>query len=280
MNRTLYALHDSKPSGALKIEKPEHAHELNKQGYGIFHTVNSFEGLRRITHLKKLNSWYVELDEGEKYQQLAAIMDSPVLPNLIVESKRGYQLYWDAREATVDNYVPILKELQRFFGGDSKASDIARLLRAPGFNHMKDPADPFEVRAVWKLPGTYSEAIMLHYFPTDVVEEDRVAKPTSVLRVHGDSFWKKVDSMDCMAALQVLSGSSYVNYERYTFRPTARGRFNIWVNGKSSSCFIDENRKIGAKAGPHVGMWLKYFNHSTAEVVRILKHFFPELEST
>lgn len=281
MNRDLYALHDSSPGGTIKIEKLEHAHELNKQGYGIFAAVNEFEGARRNVNLKKLNSWYVELDEGEKYQQLALIMDSPVLPNLIVESKRGYQLYFNCRQATVENYVPILKELQHFFGADSKASDIARLLRAPGFNHVKQIDDPFEVRAVWELPGTYSEDIMLHYFPINADDERPQNEPAKFksLKVYGDNFWQKVDSMDCLEALQVLSGTAYVNFERYTFKPTARGRFNILVNGKSTSCFIDENRKIGAKGGPHPGMWLKYFNHSTYQVVQILKHLFPELQN-
>lgn len=279
MNRDLYALHDTEPTIAFKVSE-ESAHEWNRKGYGIFWTVNEFSGRRKGSNLKRLNSWYVEIDELDKAQQLALMEASPVPPNLIVESKRGFQAYWNCRDATIDSYTTILQSLQLFFTGDPRAKDIARLLRAPGYNHMKDPDVPFPVSVVWNLEGTYSERLMLYNFPPQI--EQKVTQPQArkiVMQTTGDGFWDRVYNLDCEEALMRLSGSHYVNGEVYSFRSVSGGRKNILVNGKSTSSWIDSNKRIGSTAGggPTVFQWLKYFGLSNKESYQIVKEVFPEV---
>src|SRR5688572_10106295 len=143
MNR-LYALHDSsqelqKKRGSFPVS-PEEAERLNGDGYGIFWVVNEFLPPRKTANLERINYWFVECDEGTKEQQLERLRRAPLLPSFVVESKRGMHAYWAALDASLDNWKTIVRwGLVPALGGDPKATDPLRLLRAPGFNHVKDP---------------------------------------------------------------------------------------------------------------------------------------------
>lgn len=284
MKRDLYALHDREPTMMFRVT-PESAPEWNQKGYGIFWTVNEFTGRRKGQNLKRLNSWYVEIDEIDKAEQMALIEASPVPPNLIIESKRGFQIYWNCREAGVENYGEVLKRLRAFFCGDDRAKDTARVLRAPGYLHLKNPDEPFHVSVVWDLEGTYTERLMLYNFPPVETDEAGEMVPSipyarKEMQTQGDDFWEKAASLDCEEALKRLSGTSYVNGEVFSFQPSGAGKLNIVVNGKGTSCWIDANKRIGSssKGGPTVARWLAWYGHSYREIYRILREAFPELQ--
>lgn len=281
MNRHLYALHDQDPQGTIPVVEGE-ARELNQRGYGIFWTVNEFRGRRLKDNLVRLNSWYVEIDDLPKSEQEALILASPVPPHLIIESKNGYHIYWHCREATVGRYADVQAGLRYFFTGDPNAKDVARILRAPGYFHMKDPSSPFLVSKVHELLGTYSERLMIYNFPPPKTEEKAEVSPARKL-IHTnleDDFWDRAASIDCEEGLLRLSGTEHVRGEVYSFRRVMNGHLNIVVNGKPTSCFIDSKKRIGSsdKGGPTIAMWLRWFGHSYKDVYRILNDVFPELK--
>lgn len=281
MKRDLYVIHDTERSGVRKVSETE-ASILNKEGFGVFWTVNEFDGPRKSENLVRLNSWYVEIDEIDKAIQIALIEQSPVPPNLVVESKNGFHIYWNCREATLQNYSNVLSGLRHYFLGDHRAKDVARLLRAPGYLHQKDPSDPFLVQVVWSFDGTYSEKLMLYNFPIPSDESDEITEPSPArvkMSFAGDDFWERVYNMDCEYALLRLSGTPYVNGEVYTFQRLPNGHLNIWVNGKPTSSFIDSRKKIGSLSGggPSIWFWLKWFGRSNTETYRVLVEAFPEL---
>lgn len=281
IKRDLYALHDSdltrrEESGCFRVKSLPEAIILNGDGFGIFWAVNDFNGDRKKVNLNKIHSWYCELDEMPKEHQENLIKSSPVLPSLIIESKRGYQLYFDCIDATEENYSEIQDRLSECFFSDVRAKDLSRVLRAPGFFHMKDPKDPFEVGVKYTLDAKYSEKIMLYNFPSKEELEEQIKTHGRPLNAQGN-FWDKVYNLDCEVILSRLSGTSYVNGERYTFKRTSKGNKNIYVNGKSTSCFIDSHGRIGSSSGPTIYSWLKYFNHSNKEAYRILIEVAPEV---
>lgn len=268
--------------------------------YGIFLTVNEFNGARRKDCLKRIVAWAVDMDEGSKSEQRDRLLRSPLVPSLIVETKRGYQAWWAAKEGARPEHwnALVLERLVPFFGSDKNARDLCRILRVPGFLHLKDPADPFKVRIAWRHDVSYSErqiADAFEWVPDRKAQkathdEQRRAAEREIREqskqdaiaaglTPTESLWDAVYALDCEEALSRLSGHWAVSGERYTFRPTSRGRLNIFVDGKSSPCFIDESKRIGSPSGggPTIAQWLRWFKHDWKTIVSVLREVFPRL---
>ena len=248
MNRDYYTLHDKLESTANKINI-EDAQKFNSYGYGIFWTVQDFGGLpRQKENLKKINSWAIELDSDTKEEQLKKIKKS-LVPSLVIESKRGYQIYFDAKNASLENYSEIMDRLLYFFNADQRAKDVSRILRAPNYFHNKQ--NPYFVKEVWRCKIEYPELFMLSFFPArpkPKVETMHLSEAKHVvstkLNSESDNFWRKIYELDCEEILLRLSGKACVRHEIYEFRSNTNGNKNIIINGKSSSCFIDKNKRI------------------------------------
>lgn len=284
--RPLYRMHDSDPSkGCQLIRAGETPGQWQAQGFGIFWAVNRFRGgVRRVDHLERILAWAVDIDEGTKDAQRARFLGAPLVPSLIVETKRGYQAYWNAKDARPEHWNAIvLHRLVPYFGADQNARDLARILRAPGYLHLKDPADPFPVRVVHKRDVAYTEAQMVAAFPdSQKVKRDRAEREAIKREVRfagSDDFWERVYQLDCEEGLRRLSGHASVGGERYTFRQVASGNRNIFVDGKGTSCWVDKNGHIGSLAGggPTLAQWLKWFGLSYGEAAKVIKELFPEI---
>ena len=275
--RELYMLHDS-ADGYTPAKQVDElmAHHYNHEGYGIFWTVNDFGGdRRRKVDLKHIRSWIIEFDDEPKSSQYLKLK-SGILPSLVVESNAGYHVYFDAIDARPEHYKAIQEAIIDAYGADPKCKDVTRLLRAPGFYHMKNPESPFLVRTVWEYDVQYTEADMSYWFKVSSEKPKEHLRETQELT---GGLFDRVYTFDCHEALSRLSGSYHVKGEVYTFAPQANGHLNIIVDGKQSSCFIDTQGKIGSmdNGGPSVWQWLRWFGHSDKEVYQICKQEFPEL---
>jgi len=252
--RYIYALHDHnvtlKKLGTLVVSGLSRAQELNRDGYGIFSTVNEFETeTRRKEGITRLNSVFIDLDGGDKVSQMIAVTNAPLNPSMMVETKNGFHVYWDissdlvmemGREEAIGEYERFLrKNLIPAFGSDTNAADASRIMRVPTFKHVKDPTQPFEVKVFFENNKQYSWFELLDAWPRLLLDEpvtEHVAEEVS-----GDSFWDRAGSLNCEYALTKLSGSRAVSGETYTFTDTQRGNKNISVDGKMSSCWVDAN---------------------------------------
>lgn len=259
----------------------DEARELNKKDFGIFRTVNEFTGRRKIDCLKKILYWHIDIDKGSKEQQFQKIKEAPVWPSKIIESKNGFHVYFEAVDADYLYYKYILKGLNDYFCGDPKAAMVTVLLREPGFYHKKDPGSPFLVREISRTKARYRDMDMLYLFPY-VSKNTPTRTDPSLSTVKGfneKSLTDFLNSLDHELALTRMSGSSYVGGETYEFKPVGNGHKNIFVNGRTTSCFIDSKGMIGAiPGGPSLWQWLRYFNHSDKEIYRILKETFSEFK--
>ncbi len=290
MKRDYYRMHDVDNKGAIRIDAEGddldcQADAWNRKGYGIFWTLNEFDGPRQIAHLRQINAWAVDMDAGSKEEQRATLRRSPLVPSLVVETKRGYQAYWNAREAKPEHWNAIvLERLVPFFGADKNARDLARILRVPGYLHQKDPANPFLCKTVWRFDVSYSERQMVEAFPCVVTEDLHVESRKEVKRVAvwngSDNFWDQVYNLDCEEGLLRLSGHPAVGGEQYTFRRNANGNMNLIVDGKGTSVFIDRSKRIGSsdRGGPTIAQWLKWFGLSYADAAKVIKQIFPQLD--
>lgn len=81
---------------------------------------------------------------------------------MIVETSNGYHIYWVLRDGGVSKFVPIQKALAQKFDSDPLITNLSRVMRMPGFYHMKNPNTPFMVRIIQlgrKKPFSQEEII-------------------------------------------------------------------------------------------------------------------------
>ena len=268
---------------------PDEAKRWNtpELGFGVFATVNSFNGPRRKENLTRINAWAIDIDEGTKEQMHAKLTKSPLVPTIIVETKRGFQAYWGARDGKAEHWdYIVLEHLVPFFGSDANARDLCRILRVPGFLHLKDPADPFKIKRVWKHNVFYTERQVISFgempwVPSRAKHQAALAeaRASSTTFSASDSLLDAIWNLNCEEGLGRLSGHWAVGGESYAFRRTTRGNLNLFVDGKGTSCFLDESRRIGSLdgGGPTLVQWLRWFKHDWKVVIEVLKELFPQL---
>lgn len=83
---------------------------------------------------------------------------------MIVETKNGYHIYWVMQGGDISKFVPIQKALAQTFDSDPMITNLSRVMRIPGFYHMKNPKTPYMVKVIqWgrKKPFTQEELIEL-----------------------------------------------------------------------------------------------------------------------
>lgn len=272
-----YAMDDTGTNRGVVLIQPEERQGYNDRNYGIFWSVNSFkDGVRRKENLSRINAWAIDMDSDSKDQQLERLNKSPLNPSMLIETKRGHQAYWIAKDASVENLNAIVEgRLIPFFKADAKAKDSCRILRVPGYYHCKNPTEKFMVKGHYaRFYAEYSEREMLTLFKE--FKDERIKPSREQITVKGEGFWNKVSNISPMQGLAALSGTQYVASEVFDFSRNSNGTHQIVVNGKPTSSWIDADNKIGSyeKGGPTIAQWLKWYGHSWAKIAAICKEVF------
>lgn len=122
----------------------EHRDELfrlNRQGAGIFVTVNQTDGIgRKAANIVAIRAVFLDLDGAPLPE------DWPIDPHLIIESSPGkWHVYWLISEGFPPaQFEAVQKALANRYEGDSSVCDLPRVMRIPGFVHQKK--EPFQSR--------------------------------------------------------------------------------------------------------------------------------------
>ena len=124
--------------------------DLNKMGAGIFvcPQVTDLEG-RKTSNIKFLRAFFIDKDNGvpEVFHQT---------PNLEVKTPQGGHYYWllkDQEDPSVFKDVSI--GLIKHYDSDPVVKDIARVMRLPGFFHLKNHKKPTLIRFKFNSVGRY-----------------------------------------------------------------------------------------------------------------------------
>ena len=128
---------------------------LNRAGAGVFVTVNEtdLKG-RKKENITRIRALWQEADRGDE-------PTLPFEPHITVESSPGkYHRYVLVEGAPLERVRGVQQRLVDDYGSDPNAKDISRVLRLPGFYHMKNPANPHMVRILEESgePPTWSWA--------------------------------------------------------------------------------------------------------------------------
>ncbi len=130
-------------SGLTKAEVLALVPELtrrNETGAGVFVAVNEFNGPRRKANIKRVRGIHADFDGVAIGQLINAFKAVPA--TILVQSSpgkfHGYWLLSDGEMMDSPTTEAINKRLVKDYGADPAASDCSRLLRLPGFKHMKN----------------------------------------------------------------------------------------------------------------------------------------------
>jgi len=143
---------------------------LNKKGAGVFVTVNETDGKgRKKENIIGIRAIWIEADHG-------IAPDLPITPHIKVETSPGnFHLYFltpGPSSEDLDKVSEVQNVMVEKYGSDPNAKDISRVLRLPGFQHMKVSSKkglsgkPYFVRVVKKIGDPpYSWGIIKKMFP-------------------------------------------------------------------------------------------------------------------
>ena len=112
----------------------------NSNGGGIFVAVNRFDGQRSKANLAFVRGVHADLDglEDDKIKRIKDLLQ----PSIEVRSSKEnhLHLYWllDLGEMLTPETTEAMNSSLVDLGADNAAKDISRLLRLPGFKHMKN----------------------------------------------------------------------------------------------------------------------------------------------
>ena len=159
-----------KRRGTLDQVWPE-ACQWNNAGYGIFATVNVMDGTGympngqpipgahgdTLEHVVAIRAQVADLDDLNAMQNLERAAAHDPAPWFAVQTSPGKaHVYWPVLLGTVDAFKPLQRKIVPWFGSDKAVIDATRVLRVPGFYHLK--GEPHLVTC-WQLPG-YGKPIL------------------------------------------------------------------------------------------------------------------------
>lgn len=116
--------------------------QYNQSGYGIFCSINPLDGTGYgLEAVEACRTYVVDLDAVDAQQQYERAVAAGA--SFAVQSSVGkYHVYWlvDAYQGN-DHFTLIQRKLNQLFNGDKSVIDASRVMRVPGFYHMKgDPS--------------------------------------------------------------------------------------------------------------------------------------------
>lgn len=221
--------------------------KLNQQGAGVFVCVNAtdFNG-RKLENVTKVRAFFTDHDSylPSNYH---------VQPTMVVQTSgaKGHA-YWCLKGGTeLDRFKADQQWLIRHYGSDSAVCDATRVMRLPGFYHMKDASNP-------KLVQLLSCDAQLLYSPTEAlrgVETLTKANVHTVALNYQDSLQALVDAVE-----EAVEGRRNDTLNKAAF---AAGMLAV-----KGECTEADAVDAIAKAGLSVGLSLNEVNATVPRAVQ------------
>ena len=118
--------------------------EYNQAGHGIFVAVNQIEGSKRKQeYVTKFRAAFMDVDGKGDYMPLDKLV-LPVKPTVVTaRDLNHYHVYFALKgDVTLEQWTALQRCLIRRYHSDETMVDSAKVLRVPGYQHLKDPDNP------------------------------------------------------------------------------------------------------------------------------------------
>lgn len=118
---------------------------LNAIGHGIFVMINEGDlAGRKAKNVLKVRAQFVDLDGAP----IEPVIHSDLPPHIVVTTSPGrYHAYWRIEACPLGEFKERQQALAMKFGGDMAVCDLPRVMRLPGFWHLKGSA-PYLVKEI------------------------------------------------------------------------------------------------------------------------------------
>jgi hypothetical protein len=149
--------------------------ELNRSGAGIYLTINETDGTGRLAgSVVKVRAAFADLDQAPLYPALKYD------PTLVTESSPGrFHCYWFASDIPKEAFTELQKSIAILLNSDPKVHDLSRVLRIPGFFHLK--GDGFLSKIYGGSGRHYTYRSLVEMFPPQ-----KVKKLSNIRYIHSD----------------------------------------------------------------------------------------------
>jgi hypothetical protein len=220
-------------------------------GCGCYFSVNGFiSGKRTKENLSRLNAVFIDLDVSKfkdgldietlsvlKQDALQGVINGPLMPHFIIETRHGLQILWLIEGFNIDDYVRTEEALIRHYGADTGAKDACRVLRVPLTYHLKDPNKPF----LCQLLLDNTKTVLKKYTADDFVANyDFSAITTTALHYEQSlttsSAIVKAKSLPIKLVVEECAKSVGISI---SWRQNGNGTLQIVEDGKVTSGFIN-----------------------------------------
>lgn len=155
--------------------------KANRAGYGVFVTVNATDGQGRSkANVRYVRALFTDLDGNP----LDPIYSAPLDAHIIIQtSDKRFHAYWLVKDVPLKDFEFAQRFLAKKFGGDPSVCDLPRLMRLPGFMHLKQK--PFRSHILeWTGTRKYSYQEFQEAFQWRPVIEDGAEASSHVQGSH------------------------------------------------------------------------------------------------
>jgi hypothetical protein len=148
---------------------------LNGQGAGIFVTINEtdFQG-RTAKNIRTVRAVFADFDDTSP----ESLQGCPLVPHIgVMSSPSRWHAYWLVAGLPLDQFSKVQRAIAARYGSDSSVNDVSRVMRLPGFLHLK--TEPFlsELAIRDTAPYTAQQVLDAFLVPT------ATAPPTAAVPV-------------------------------------------------------------------------------------------------
>lgn len=163
--------------------------DLQEQRRGVFCAVNETDLRgRKAANVTRVRALFCDFDGPWPD-------DWHLPPSMIVQSNHGPHAYWLVDDCDMSAFKAAQQRLARHYGSDPKVCDLPRVLRVPGFLHLK--REPFRVELVCAPGYRYRMAEILD----GIAALPEPPRPTYRQPVDGPMpKWRDVDPLQAFSA--------------------------------------------------------------------------------
>ena len=150
-------------------------YDLNQSGYNIFVTINETDGKDiKGVNVIKVRALFADFD-GQPLSNLDRIHPEP---SFTVNTSPGkHHAYWLVDDCPLDQFKPMQQKLANILDSDPAVCDLGRIMRVPGFNHLKGEPCMVTIHCPEKV-DRYSFSDLKNSLPHLVTKNELVERPS------------------------------------------------------------------------------------------------------